>query len=404
MNTQFENDLLLCCARTTIDPETAEKINTLIRNNIDWTYLLEKAQEHGVMPLLYKNMSSFFSKAVPEDVFHHLHNLFKKNTQYNLFHTNELLKLLKLFKANGISAIPYKGPVLADSIYGSIALRQFWDLDIIVHKYDILKTKNLLILNGFQPESKMNKIKEALHLRFEYVYSFDRIHDGLHVEIHWNIVPKYISFHFNPDGLWERLNMLPFVNTTVQSLSAETLLLILSVHNGGKHLWQRLTWICDIAEIIRSNRELDWDLVIGQAVKSRTGRILSTGLILSRELLGANLPLKVLREIQTDSTAKLLASQISSQLFTKLEDPEEYLKNQILYLRMRKYLWDKIRYFPYIASKAITPKEKEKSRLPLPKTLSLIHYLSRPTRVLIKLLIIMSKKVGTRFIKFFSTH
>jgi len=71
---------------------------------------------------------------------------------------------------------------------------------------------------------------------------------------------------------------------------------------------------------------------------------------------------------------------------------------------MRKYLWDKIRYFPYIASKAITPKEKEKALLPFPKTLSFIYYLSRPARVIIKLLMVISKKVGISLIRFFSTH
>jgi len=36
-----------------------------------------------------------------------------------------LLKLLDLFENHGIPAVPFKGPVLASSIYGDLSLRQF---------------------------------------------------------------------------------------------------------------------------------------------------------------------------------------------------------------------------------------------------------------------------------------
>jgi len=40
--------------------------------------------------------------------------------------------ILRLFRSEGIVALPYKGPVLAAQAYGDVLLRQFDDVDIIV--------------------------------------------------------------------------------------------------------------------------------------------------------------------------------------------------------------------------------------------------------------------------------
>jgi hypothetical protein len=90
---------------------------------------------------LYQSLNTTCPEAVPKANLAQLRNYFHANAQRNLFLTQELLKLLTLFKTNGISAIPYKGPVLAVAVYGNLALRQFGDLDILVHKRDVLRAK-----------------------------------------------------------------------------------------------------------------------------------------------------------------------------------------------------------------------------------------------------------------------
>ena len=56
----------------------------------------------------------------------------ERTTMSNLYLTQEMLKLLSAFRKKGIPAIPYKGPVLAQAVYGNVGLRQFGDLDITV--------------------------------------------------------------------------------------------------------------------------------------------------------------------------------------------------------------------------------------------------------------------------------
>ena len=57
--TGAEKDLLLCCARTTMDADSAARIRVLLRDDIDWSALLQTALRHGVMPLLYRSLSTY---------------------------------------------------------------------------------------------------------------------------------------------------------------------------------------------------------------------------------------------------------------------------------------------------------------------------------------------------------
>src|SRR5438046_1996796 len=76
---------------------------------------------------------------------------FQKNAARSVLLTWELVDILDLFATEGIEAMPYKGPAIAISIYGRLALRQFSDLDILVRKRDVWRCQQLLISRGYQP-------------------------------------------------------------------------------------------------------------------------------------------------------------------------------------------------------------------------------------------------------------
>lgn len=129
-----EDYLLVSCARIHRDPENEERIRTLLRSQIDWEYLLRAADSHGLKPLLYWHLEATSPESVPEVTLEHLEAEFRRNMKRNLFLSMELLKLLERLEGQGIQAIPFKGPVLAVSVYGNLALRPFSDLDILVHE------------------------------------------------------------------------------------------------------------------------------------------------------------------------------------------------------------------------------------------------------------------------------
>ena len=379
-----EVELLLCCARTRPDTQRADKIKALLSNDIDWTYLVELARKHGVMPLLYWNLHTVCPQAVPGATLELLKSFFQDNVRRNLFLSGELIKLLKLLEMEGIPAIPFKGPVLAASVYGSLALRSFWDLDLLVHKRDVLQVKSILLARGYRPEHKLSALGEVVHLQLDCEYNFDRNYDNLHLEIHWRIVSGYIRFQLDPEGLWERHVLLPFAGTTVRSLSPEDQLLILCLHNGAKHHWQRLSMICDLAELIRSHQGMDWEWVLEQAAGLNIRRIIFLGLLMAGDLTGARLPPEVLKRAQQDPEVESLKARIREELFTEVEDPAKNLKNCITYFRMRERLSDRLRYLSHIMSEVTTPSEKEEELLLVPAFLYFLYYIIRPIRLVLK--------------------
>jgi hypothetical protein len=315
-----EIELLLCCARTRIDPETAEQIRTLLQQDIDWTYLIQTAARHGVMPLLYRSLNATCPEAVPQSLLSQLRHHFHINAAHNLLMTRELLTLLDLFETHDIPAIPFKGPVLAASAYGNLALRQFGDLDILVKKQDFLKVIDLLSSQEYQinsqPQRLLDNVLYKLYLKYNtHEYSLTRNDGRVVVDIHH----RAIEFNFLPLDfayLCKGLEPISLGDRTVLHLHPENLLLILCVH-GSKHCWERLQWVCDVAEFVCTHQQIDWENLIKQAKTVGCERMLLMGLFLANNLLGVTIPERVYQRVQADPESKSLAIQASQGLWLK---------------------------------------------------------------------------------------
>ena len=148
--TRPEIQLFIYCSRIHIDSQTADRIKGLLQRGIDWDYSIETTLRFGSTPLLFWNLITFFSEEIPKSVSTQIRDIFPIDALKNIGLKNELLKLLELVKDYEISAIPFKGPVLAISAYGNLDRRIFSDLDILVRELDFLKTKKLLISQGYK--------------------------------------------------------------------------------------------------------------------------------------------------------------------------------------------------------------------------------------------------------------
>ena len=376
-----ETELLLCCAQVHGPPARTEQIRALLREEIDWHYLLLAAYEHGVMPQLFWNLDATCPEAVPETVLNELRDHFRSNHLHNLFLTGELLKILREFEARGILAIPYKGPVLAAAVYENLALRQFGDLDILVHKQDVPKAREALLALEYRPQYRLTLAQEAAFLRYEREYTFKNEGKGSVVELHWEIAPRPFSFSLETERLWDRSERGSLMGDTITTFSPEDLLFILCVH-GAAHFWGRLGWIRDVAELIRAYEGIDWELLMRRASMSGSERMLLLGLLLASDVSGADLPEWVSERMWGEATVKALAGQMRERLFRETEDSQEVFGEEShfhpLHLRMMERSRDKIRYCIY---QATAPILKDWALRPLPVSLFPLYYVLRPMRL-----------------------
>ncbi|MBC7232587.1 MAG: nucleotidyltransferase family protein [Chloroflexi bacterium] len=371
-----EWELLLYCARVSPDA-LQERVGALLHEGLDWAYLIQTALRHSTMPLLYQRLATLCPAKIPDKPLTQLQAHFRNNARRNFFLTGELLRCLHWLNSHGILAVPYKGPLLAAAAYGDFALRQFDDLDILLHEGDVVKARHLLVSQGYLPEFQLNRAQEAAYLRSQSAYKLVRDEGTLIIELHWRIVEDYFTFPLDPEQLWERLEPAPLAGKEVQTLSAEDLLLILCVH-GTKHCWARLGWVCDVARLIHTRQEMDWEQIIGQANALGAERMLFLGLFLAHDLLGAALPEAVWKRMQGDTAAKSLAKQVKMQILRDTGEPPGILEASLFHLKARERWRDRVRYSIRLA---ITPTPGDWASVSLPSALFPLYYLLRPFRL-----------------------
>lgn len=387
-----EARLLIACARTDcarlqIDTstqnacDTAYDINLLLEEDLDWEYLLENALRHGMEPLLYWRLKAVEPEArqnIPAEVWREIEQSFFYNAGKNLLLTRELLKILAALAEQNIDAVPYKGPLVTTAFYPNPALRQYCDLDIFVSRRDVLRARDVLRSLGFASEFQWTPAQERAHLHYEDEYVFHRTADDLTVELHWEFNARRSGSMLDSPRIWQHREAVGLNGTTVQSFAAQDLLLVLCVH-GYKHFWERLAWICDIAQIIKTRSDINWEALLLQAKSTGIERILYLGLTLASDLLGAPLPAPVAALVRRDSTTQKLAAQARDNLFPSTYQRPAPLQMLSYHAAMRERWSDRI---GMAVRAATTPTWKDWSAMPLPAPLFPLYYAVRPLRLL----------------------
>lgn len=344
-STRPEIELLLSCVNPKINDTTSATIKTLVKQNIDWQYLTQTADRHGVLSLLYSRINNICPEAVPELILKQWRYSFQSIAQRNLFLTSELANLLKLLKQHDIVALPYKGPVLATLIYKNVALRRFGDLDIIVQQKNIFAVRELLIAQGYQPTKKMTDAELVKYLNSKTEHTYDFLHQDKNVflEIHWRIAPKFVC-QIEAKDLWDDLEPFSLAGTTINNLPLEDWLPILCIH-GSRHVWERFSWLCDIATLIYKNPNLNWDRVIKKAETWGCQRMLLLGLFMVHDLFDISLPAEIwLRIKKIKPILNDIAPQVYNQLFADVRTSEKFMGRTLYHIQVRERLNHKFLY------------------------------------------------------------
>ncbi|HEX6718852.1 MAG TPA: nucleotidyltransferase family protein [Pyrinomonadaceae bacterium] len=367
------HQLLLCCARTIGSPHVRE----LAAGDVDWEYLFQLARRHSVVPLLYVQLDQHAADLVPAEQLARLKQHYLENSARNTILTAELCRLITLLADTGIEVIPYKGPVLAQFAYNNVSLRRFVDLDVIVKKTDVLKAREILVNEGYTPTKSLSFDQQELLLRTQHNMQFSRDNHRLIVELHWQVAPHLFASTVDAECLWQNLTTIDLNGTQVKTLSAADLLFSLCVH-GSRHLWDRLSWICDIAELIARHR-FDWTTLLKRAADADSERMFLLGLYLARQLLDAPLPAEVTQRCDADPRLHSLANNVIEHLFNGATHVPATSREIFKYnFGVRKTLSARARYVIH----ALRPTDSDLSTRPLPASLSFAYYLTRPFRLI----------------------
>lgn len=376
-----EQELILCCAAALNDDAARAGLRRLAGQELNWTYVLKTAELHGMLPLLRARIDETCPDALPATVRSSLLRATLSNASHNLMLTGELIGILNALAAEGIDVVPFKGPVLADQVYGNVSMRQFCDLDVLVRPHDVLRARQVLIERGYQPEFNLSREREEEYVRAEHAFQLTKEETGFVVELHWSFGSKDQVFPLRAAEIWQRLQPRSLQGHSIQSLSNEDLLLYLCVH-GAKHRWERLEWICSIAALLRAEKQMNWRRVAALAQRTGGLRGLRLGLLLANDICGVPLPPLLAGAALADRGARRLAEQVRGDLF--LAQPvhrTREFKRQTFYLQTRERILDRFRIVWFSCARIPHPLAKDWDMFRLPASMSFLYYLLRPLRL-----------------------
>jgi hypothetical protein len=373
-----EEQLLLACSQSSMDGGAILGARAILARGIDWTRLLKMSDRLKVLQLVTYNLKRHLSDVIPRVETGRINMIVARAVAHSLFVLRQIDELLLLLNAEGISVIPFKGPVFTGAFYRNVGLRESEDIDLLVWPQDAQKASNLLISVGYEPEFRLNGLQEQALIRFCKSRTFSNEKKETSVDLHWDLVPVF--FPVEIEEVWSHCQQVNVEGRAYNTLSGEDYLLYLCSH-GLQHDWEVLSLVCDVAEVLRKNGSLNWDYILRKAFIAQKGRILFLGLVLAAGLLQAPAPLEVLEEARRYAAVRELAREVTDRWFS--DEPNSASVD--LFGRLAWKALERLRdQGRLLAHWVFSPTELECQMITFPRALFGLYYPVRLLRLLLK--------------------
>jgi hypothetical protein len=377
---QLSDDLrfLVACCQTELSQDDSDIIHSHLSQTRDYQSLLTAASRHGIVPLVHKTMQNLSQsdprfiqnpKSKIQDFLLELKTRYTAIAHRNMKMTAELIRIMKLLEENGIEALAFKGPALAQMAHGDITLRQFGDLDILVRKEDIYRIDSLLKGQGYERLLALTPVQEKIWIKYAHDMGLIHKQKRVHFEMHWSFLDEDYPMQVDLSDFWKETGVVKINGYNIALFGNENLLYYLCIH-GSKHLWERIEWIKDIDLLVRGG-EIDWNDIFQKSKGTGFEKMLCLGLSLSASLLKTPFPEIVHKQIAKHQE---LDTSISFILESWQAPKSTFAKTSAM-LKLFPGLKERMIYLHKIILK---PSFNEYWYIDLPKGLYWGYYLVRP--------------------------
>ncbi len=253
---------------------------------------------------------------VPESVLTRLNSTVQGKRMRNLAFTTELQEIIESFETRGVRAVPFKGPVLSAATYDDATVREYNDLDLLVHPEDITVAADILEERGYEWRGGTPRLDDAALLggpvTKAIVHEYEMRGPEFDVELRWRVGDAERPFSTSFGELWDRRDTVSVGGQPLPALAQPDRLLVLAFH-GTKHRWYLLKWLCDFVAALEST-EADWSHVLARARETGVQRNLLLGAALARTVFGYALPAPILDRLRTDDRVTELTEAVVESL------------------------------------------------------------------------------------------
>ena len=387
----YESQLIVACARTSILLDQTAQIAYILTQKLDWEYILKVAGRNGVLPLISTVLLARFREHLPAAIEDQIYKFLQQHTKTNLILTAKLIEIKKLLDKTDIPILPIKGPSLAIQAYGNLAHRHFIDLDILVKPKHFDSAVAVLAENGYRPTSRASWFRrKALFFTHKKDVVLASPDDMVFIELHWKLSGSHFSMPFEISLLWHRLETLKLGGTNLSALPFKDLFVYLCLH-GSRHEWERLAWICDLHELIRSVEssgiKVDWNEIHEHAKDHGCERVLELGLFLVDEFFDSRTDFSEYEKIEANPSLKEIVKQVRVRIFSPTRIPSLKKAKYMYLLSLQERRTHRIKlylvYLTYYAKLLLTPNSLDKTIFHLPGIFYPLYFILRPIRLVL---------------------
>ena len=375
-----EKRLLICCARTQLPAALAEEIRLLAAGPLDWDYLFAEAGRNSLRPLVARHLSACASEIAPLQHLKRFVDAARVNTGRSLILTAELIHVMSCFRDAEILAVPYKGPVVAAQAYGDIALREFEDLDIVLRQQDMPRANEIVTSLGYLGKFPWDLCARAGSALVPGEYQYTDRSRRMVLELHTEGTLRHFPLRPDFDDLAPHLTPVSLSGHEILTFAPEDALVMLSIH-GAKDFWERISWIADVAELIRAHPQLNWDVAWKRADSWNARRILHLGLALASGVLDARLPAEIQARVNRDRVAAALASEVTRTVASR---EQSAMGAGARFSYRRRMIDGALGGWRYATRLTFVPAEEDWQMVRLPAALAPLYVALRPFRLLRK--------------------
>ncbi len=321
-----EETLYLLLSRKTFLPvfpdEYCKALFNEVRRRSGWKRVVELALQHGVYPILCYHLLRLQPEGVPNETLWYLRAITHHNERSSQAFIKELCRMLDRFHEHGVRAVPYKGVVLAQELYGDPSLKVVGDIDLIIPKAEVLPAVRLLKELGYSGSGE----DEAFYERFtlsssnQIIMARELPDISFAIDIHYDPIACKLGIAALPETFWdEGLVEKQLFGRSVLSTRYEWTLLFLAIHSM-KHRFTQFKGLVDLNELCL-RPEVDWDVVEEIASRHEWTEVLELALTVCRHTFGTEIP-GVFRLDRLPSWVRLFPSPLDRSVFRHFSGPK----------------------------------------------------------------------------------
>jgi hypothetical protein len=256
---------------------------------------------------------------LPEEQQEPWKKLLQQKTFQALKHSAETARMVQLLKQEGVVAIPLKGSVLAQMLYGDVGLRHCNDIDLLINFTDMEVTTRVLKSCGYRQlyPHDLNPRQERIYARYKKDVGFYNREQRLFIELHYGIYVHELLRRADEPAIRDATERVELHNEEIVVFDRATTFIYL-VYHGCLHQFFRLFWLRDVAEALQ-RWELDHVEILERMRSLGLERMAGTALLLAERWFAVQVPGPYRDVISADSMIRRLAASCEKRIL----EPEQ---------------------------------------------------------------------------------